>query len=551
MTGGEAVIRSLVDHDVSVVFGIPGVHNLAVYEALCDVPGIRHIGARHEQGASFMADGYARASGRAGVCLCTSGPAVLNAVPGLGTALSDSSPVLCVASQIPSAGIGQDKGYLHECRDQLACLRPVTKWCTRADTVAEIPGIMREAFAQMLNGRRGPVAVEIPCDIMDAADEVEPVEPAVLMRTEPQPEQIQQAVDLLATARRPVIWAGGGVINSDAGDELLAFAEQLQAPVFTTVLGKGTISGDHPLCAGTVIQHPAAREYVVGCDVMVAVGTRFNEDESNGWSVRLPDSLVHIDIDPAEINRNYPCTVGVVGDARQCLRQLNTKLAPLERQSDSDRIAEIAQLRLVILEDCRELAPAGVEFVETIQAALPRDTVLVNDLAVGAYWCRRLLEQYEPRSNVYPWGFCTLGFGVPAAIGAKLAQPLRPTVLLSGDGGFQFNLQELAVAVQFDVPIVIVLLNDGGYGALEPQQQMRYGRSSGADLENPDFVALAAAYGIEGCRVDSIAALGPAITEAIESGQARLIELPIQLPPQIMESAARAMFLAGLNDSKH
>ena len=533
------------------MFGIPGIHNLAVYEALCGAPGIRLIGARHEQGASFMADGYARAGGRAGVCLCTSGPAVLNAAPGLGTALSDSSPILCVASQIPSAGIGQNKGYLHECRDQLACLRPVTKWCARADTVAEIPGIMREAFAQMLSGRRGPVAVEIPCDIMDAADEVEPVEPAVSMRAEPQPEQVQQAVDLLATARRPVIWAGGGVISSDAADELLAFAEQLQAPVFTTVLGKGAIAGDHPLCAGSTIQHPAARDYVIGCDVMVAVGTRFNEDESSEWSVRLPDSLVHIDIDPAEINRNYPCTAGVVGDARQCLRQLTAKLAPVGRQSGGpDRIAETARLRLAILEDCRELAPEGVELVETIQAALPRDTVLVNDLAVGAYWCRRLLEQYEPRSNVYPWGFCTLGFGVPAAIGAKLAQPLRPTVLLSGDGGFQFNLQELAVAVQFDVPIVIVLFNDSGYGVLERQQQMRYGRSLGADLQNPDFVALAAAYGIEGCRVDSIAALGPAIGEAIESGQIRLIELPMRLPPQVMDSATRAMFLAGLNDSE-
>ena len=542
MTGGEAVAAALAAHGVDTVFGLPGAHNLSLYDALIEAP-VRHVLARHEQGAAFMADGYARACGRPGVCVVTSGPAALNTITSLGTAYSDSSPVLCIASQIPAAGIGREKGYLHECSDQLACFRPVTGWCGRADSVAAIPGLLREAFASMSSGRPRPAALEIPCDVLDASGEAEIRGPIQVERLQPGDAAVEEAAAALREAESPVIWAGGGVIASGASAELRQLAETLQAPVFTTVLGKGAFPEDHPLAAGTAILHPQAQEFLAQRDVVLAVGTRFTEEETSGWKLRLPETLVHLDVDAAEIGRNYPASVALVGDARQSLRAIGALLAGLEPRS---RTAEVAALRKGIVADCRELAPEGVELVAALQEGLPRDAVLVSDLTVAAYWCRRLLELYEPRANIYPWGFCTLGFGLPAAIGAKLACPERPVVCLSGDAGFLFNCQELAVAAEAGLPVVVLLFNDNGYGALRPQQIHRFGRKHAVDVHNPDFVALARAFGVEARRVTEVGWLGPALAEALEAGVPAVIEVPVALPPQIMEPGPRALFEAAI-----
>ncbi len=538
MTGGEAVVRSLKAHGVDTVFGIPGTHNLAIYDALREMGSIRHILARHEQGAAFMADGYARASGRAGVCLSTTGPAALNTLASLGTAYSDSSPVLCIASQIPAEGIGLGKGYLHECEDQLGSFAPVTKWRARADSAAEIPGVMREAFARMLTGRPRPVAVEIPCDTLDEDDDLAIPAPVAAEREAPETEPVERAAGLLRAARRPVIWAGGGVIGSGAGAELRQLAERLRAPVFTTVLGKGALADDHPLAAGATILHPAAQAFVAECDVMLAVGTRFTEEETDRWGLRLPDTLIHIEIDAEEIDRNYSSTVGVLGDARAALQLINGQLQDM-RRGDDGSAAGVAALRQTVWRFCQDRAPEGVELVQTLRKALPRETIIVSDLTVAAYWCRRLLDVYEPRTNIYPWGFCTLGFGLPAAIGAKVARPDRPVVALCGDGGFMFNCQELAAAVQFEAPVVTLVFNDEAYGVLRPQQEARYGAAHAVDVVNPDFMGLAEAFGVDGCRAASIEQLGPAVANAIEADRSALIELPGRLPWPIMEPSAR------------
>ncbi len=538
MTGGEAVVRSLAAHGVDTVFGIPGTHNLAIYDALRQTGGIRHILARHEQGAAFMADGYARATGKIGVCICTTGPAALNTLASLGTAYSDSSPVLCVASQIPAAGIGLDKGYLHECHDQLGSFAPVTKWRARADTVEAIPETMREAFAQMLNGRPQPTAVEIPCDTLDESGEISLPAAATLQRLAPDPGQIELAAELLRDTQRPVIWAGGGAVGSGASAELLQLAERLQAPVFTTVLGKGVLPDDHPLAAGNALLYPDAQAFLAECDLMLAVGTRFTEEETDRWALQLPDCLIHVDIDPEEIDRNYPSTAAVVGDARAALQQINARLQDVRRQP-SGLATDIADLRQQIWRSCQSRAPEGVELVHTLRAALPREAVLVSDLTVAAYWCRRLIDTYEPRSFIYPWGFCTLGFGLPAAIGVKIARPERPVVVLCGDGGFMFNCQELAAAVQYNLPLVVLVFNDSAYGVLRPQQEVRYGAAHEVDVVNPDFMALASAFGVDGCRVDSIEQLGPAVANAIEADRTTLIELPGTLPWPMIDPSAR------------
>ena len=530
MTGGQALIRSLEAHGVTTVFGIPGTHNLAVYDALLDSP-IRHISARHEQGAAFMADGYARAGGQVGVCLSTTGPAALNTLTPLGTAFSDSSRVLCIASQIQAEFLGREKGLLHECSGQSGGFQAVTKWRQTATTVDAIPWLVRDAFAQLGSGRPRPAALEIPCDVLDAAGR--PALPAPL-ETElepPCPEELSRACQLLEKARRPVIWAGGGLIRAGASDALTRLAERLQSPVFTTTLGKGAIPEDHPLSAGNTLLHPAGRAYLQTCDLMLAVGTRFKEIETERWRLKLPERLIHMDIDPAEIGRNYEVSAAVVGHARPALEgclELCRGAAPAR-----DRAREVKELRGRIWSECRQRAPAAVELVECLRAALPRESVLVCDLTAAASWCHHLLEVYEPATFHSPWGFCTLGFGLPAAIGAKLAQPRRPVVLLSGDGGFLFNCQELATAVECGLPLVMMVFNDRGYGVLRPQQMARYGRTHAADLVNPDFAALAKAFGAGALRVERLEDLPRNLTKALSQPAPCLIEVtaPIPWPP--------------------
>ena len=530
MTGGQALVRSLEAHGVTTVFGIPGTHNLAVYDALLDSP-IHHVSARHEQGAAFMADGYARAGGQVGVCLSTTGPAALNTLTPLGTAYSDSSRVLCIASQIQAEFLGREKGLLHECSGQSGGFQAVTKWRQTATTVDAIPWLVRDAFAQLGSGRPRPAALEIPCDVLDAAGRPALPAPLETELEQPGPEELSRACDLLVKAQRPVIWAGGGLIRAGASDALTRLAERLQSPVFTTTLGKGAIPEDHPLSAGNTLLHPAGRDYLQTCDLMLAVGTRFKEIETERWRLKLPERLIHMDIDPAEIGRNYEVSAAVVGHARPALEgclELCRGAAPAR-----DRAREVKELRGRIWSECRQRAPAAVELVECLRAALPRESVLVCDLTAAASWCHHLLEVYEPATFHSPWGFCTLGFGLPAAIGAKLAQPRRPVVLLSGDGGFLFNCQELATAVECGLPLVMMVFNDRGYGVLRPQQMARYGRTHAADLVNPDFAALAKAFGAGALRVERLEDLPRNLTKALSQPAPCLIEVtaPIPWPP--------------------
>ena len=539
MTGGEAVVRSLEAHGVEVVFGIPGTHNLAIYDALTRSEKIRHIVARHEQGAAFMADGYARAGGFPGVCITTTGPAALNAAASLGTAYADSSPVLLVASQNPAATLGLEKGQIHECAEQLEALRPVVGEALRPETGSAIPQTISKAFRSMLIGRSRPAAIEIPLDLLNEVDSVEIADPetegpAILPASELAP-----ALELINSSTRPVIWAGGGVIAADASETLVRLAEKLEAPVFTTVMGKGAIPGNHPLSMGSALNHRSARSYLETCDLLIAVGTRFTDEETDSWTLRLPEKVVHIDIDPKEMGRNYEPTIGLVADARVILGALVERLMEQVADKATNRALEVKRLRKKIREDCLQKAPEGVQLVDAMQAGLPRDAIVVSDLTLAAYWCRRMLDVYEPRSNLYPWGFGPLGFALPAAIGAKLARPDRPVVAICGDGGFMFNLQELATAIQHEVPVVVLVFNDNSYGVLEKQQEALFGEKIGVELYNPDFISLAKSFGIEGERVDRIDQLEDTLSEAVRSPDIRLIEITVPVPWPVMEPSVR------------
>ena len=541
ITGGEAVVRCLTAHGVDTVFGIPGTHNLSLYEAIRQSGSLRHILTRHEQGAAFMADGYARASGREGVCISTSGPALLNTATSLGTAYCDSSPLLCIASQIPSEGIGKQKGYIHECRDQLACIRPVTTWSARADTPSIIPELIHEAFVRMRSGRPRPVVIEIPSDVLDAHQSVEFPSPVPTPRVQPDPKSVRQAVELIRQSRRPVIWAGHGVIISDASEILIRLAEHLDAPVFSTVLGKGAIPEDHPLAAGSALPHPAAQTFLKQYDLVLAVGTRFTQEESDNWTLPLPQLMIHIEIDPEEIGRNYQPSVAVVGDARESMLQIHNLLSDLLPEKSGVQHHKVAGLRRQIRDDLQASAPQGVALIDTLESVLPRNSIIVSDLCIGAYWCRRLLNRFEPRTQIYPWGFCTLGFGLPAAIGAQVAQAKQPVVVLSGDGGFLFNCQELATARQYGIPIIVLIFNNQSYEILKIQQQTRYDHPFEVDMVNPDFVMLAESFGAVGRRVTSFTQLKKAIHEALSSEDLTVIDVTVDIPLPLIEPGMRAM----------
>lgn len=527
MTGGAAIVQSLQQHGVDTVFGIPGTHNLAIYEALHDAPSIQHIVARHEQGAAFMADGYARASGREGICFCTTGPAALNLLASMGTAYSDSIPLFAICSQIPGRHIGLEKGYLHECRDQLSCFRPVTKWCRRVDSVDEIPRAIQEAFRQMRTGRSRPVAIEVPFDILDNEGAVAVVPPVPVVRLAPAADRIDEAVRLLAAARRPCIWAGGGVVQSGATGALEQLATKIQAPVFTTVSGKGGISDDHPLALGNTMLVKASREYLARADLLLAVGTRFTELETERWQLPLPRPLIHVDIDASELRRNYPVELGIVGDARLTLEALCVR-CQASLSTDATQL-EVKAVYQEMREECERLSPDTVALVDAIRRATPRNTKFACDLTVAVYWSFLLLRLYGPRCYFYPWGFCTLGFGLSAGIGAKLACPDHPVVVLTGDGGLLFNIQELATVAQLGLSLVVVVFNDNSYGVLKPQQEMKYGRTIGVDLKNPDFPDLARAFGVVGRRVHSVQELEIAITDGLKKGGCWLIEMPCSI----------------------
>ena len=530
-TGGEAIVQSLSSEGVKVVFGIPGTHGLALFDALHDNPEIRRIITRHEQGAAFMADGYARASGEVGVCLTATGPGLINSLSAMGTAFIDSSPVLNIFTQIPSVDIGQTKGYLHEVRDQLPLVADLTGWSARVESVSQIPWLMRDAMGHMRNGRTTPAAIEVPRDILDSSGDAPALSPTPKVRDAGDLFQVSEAAEALLQAKRPFIWAGGGVVSSQASQELLELAELIEAPVFTTIMGIGSIPGNHPLHLGNRAINDSVQDYFDSCDMVLVVGSRFSHIETADLAMRLPKQIVRIDVDPAETGRNYPANINVVGDAKIVLNQILDTFTPEQKSiKRASRVSEVAELKSQVRAGLVNRSEEAVALFDEVMSVMPDDSILANDVTTFAYWAWSLLEVQEPRKYLYPWGFGTLGFGMPAALGAKVACPNKQVLAVVGDGGFMFTGTELATAVQFDINVVTLIVNDSCFGVLEPQQEARFGRTIMTKLKNPDFAAMARSFGAHGVCVDRIDQVGPALTEAFDLNKPAVIELQIDIP---------------------
>ena len=526
MTGGEALAQSLYREGIRVVFGLPGVQIYHALDGLAKEPGIRFITTRHEQATTYMADGYARAGGGIAAALVVPGPGLLNAASGIGTAYSASSPMLVVAGQINTDLIGKDVGVLHEVRDQLSTVAPITKWRSEVWDAGDVPRTVHQALLELRTGRPRPVAIEIPPDVLAQESDVELLEPGAFPSPSGDPAALEQAAEALANAARPVIWAGGGVITSGASAALCALAELLQAPVITTGEAKGAISEAHYLSLG-VARGPKdpLRQLFQASDVVLAVGTRFATAQADPRQ-----QVVQVDIDAEEIGRNHGRTLGVVADARAALEQL----CALLKQNGHQRASRREETEAV---RSQRYDPAGMvepqaSFVKAIRAAMPEDGVLVAGMTQVGYYSRPFFPVYHPRTYLTSSYFGNLGYAYPTALGAKVACPDKAVVAVSGDGGFLFNSQELATAVLHDIGAIAVVFKDDAYGNVLRDQQNRFdGRVYGAKLHNPDFVKLAQAYGADGFRAHDAQELQETLAEAIERDRPALIEVPVGAMP--------------------
>ncbi len=523
LTGGQAVVRGLRAQGVEVVFGLPGVQLDWLFDALYhEREAITVYHTRHEQAVSYMADGYARTAGRVGTCLVVPGPGLLNAMAGLATAYACSSPVLCLAGQIPSAEIGAGRGALHEIRDQLGAVRSVTKWAARAARPEDIPGVLQEAFRQVRTGHPRPVAVEIPQDVLQTPGEISAGERVEVERQAGDPEVIEQAARALGASERPIIFAGGGVLGSGAWEPLRQVAEMLQAPVVLSPSGKGALSDRHPLAQGML----AAQDLLPASDTVLIVGSRFLQPARSAWGPRAGQTLIQIDIDPEEIGRNCPIAIEVVADAGWALGALAERL-PRHNRRRGSRGDELAAAKRRSHERLLALQPQAA-YATAIRDALPEDGILVSEITQVGYWASYGFPVYQPRTFLTAGYQGTLGYGFATALGAQVAAPGRRVVSIAGDGGFMYNVQELSTLVRHRLPVVVVVFNDNAYGNVRRIQRESFGgRVIASDLLNPDFVRLAEAFGIQGIRASSPDELRGALDRALRTDRPALIEVPV------------------------
>lgn len=518
------LVEALLAEGVTTLFGIPGVATLAVYDAFVDHPELRHIEVRHEQGAIFMADGFARSGGGVGVGLTSAGPGALNTLTAMATAHNDSVPVLHIVNENPAEVRRKGKGYFHDISDQFGLFRPVSGFGYQAALAEEIPVAVHQAMYALRNRRPRPAIVEVAGEAFSQFTDAEILPRAQSAPPAPSPAEVVAAAERLASAERPVIWSGGGVVASGAVDELVFLAEMMGAPVLTSQAGKGGMPTDHPLHVGNWANELPVREILARSDVLLAVGTRFSYFPTGGWSLRLPNDIVQVDVDPGEIGRNYRVSSGVVADARLALAAIISALGELGYEGRPTRATEVADALARIAAAVGR--PVEIAVLDQIRAALPSYARVFNDPTTIAFWARSHWQAFEPRTWFVPSGFGTLGYALPAAIGGKVAVPDAPSVAIIGDAGFMFTVQDLMTAVEHNIAVTVLVFNDEGYGVERRHQDHLFGRRSGVDVRPPDFVALAHSFGADGVRVEDLSAVGEAVEASLETEGPTLIEVP-------------------------
>ncbi|UPL16416.1 thiamine pyrophosphate-binding protein [Microbacterium aurugineum] len=521
-TAGRAVLETIRAYGVTAIFGIPGTHNLELYRPLAEL-GIRAVTNRHEQGSGYGADGWAQQTGLPGVVITTSGPGLQNAMSAIGTAFCESRPLIVLSPGVPLGAEFADVGTLHETKDATAMVGAIAEWSRRVTGAAEAVDAVHDAFALFRTGRPRPVHIEIPLDVLEAPADVS----AEARRSRPVPARasgdpaaLAEAADLLLAAKTPVIVAGGGAV--DAAHEVTTLAERLGAPVLTTLNGKGVVDEQHALSLGSNLRLAAARTVAEDADVLLVVGSKLGEAEL--WAPRLEarGSVIRVDISPTQRDKNLAATVGITGDAAAVAEAL-LAVVPDEARPPRDLTAE----RSAIAAEMRETAPEAVALAEIIADALPEDAIVAGDssqivyLALGS-----VLQSAHPHSLLYTPTYATLGYGLPAAIGARIAQTEHPVVTVIGDGALMFCVNELVTAVEQRLDVTIVCVDNGGYAEIRQNEVDRGMTPIGVDLVQPDWAALATAFGATGRRVERREDIASSIRAAIAEGGVQLVHLP-------------------------
>jgi len=520
MTGAEAIVQGLIAHGVDTVFGLPGGQLYYLYDAFYrHRERLRIINTRHEQGAAYMALGYEQSTGRVGVYDVVPGPGLLNTTAALCTAWGCNAKVLCVTGQVPSHGIGSGAGYLHELPDQLGLIRGLTKWAERIERPDDAPALVAEAFRQLASGRPRPVEIEMAPDIMEATADIPlPLPVATVEAAPPDADAIRAAAQLLAGAEKPLIMIGGGAV--DAGAELLAVAERLQAPVVSFRHGKGVISDRHYLSQTYAAGHRLWAE----ADVVLAVGTRLKYPLMYWGTTGL--KILRIDIDPEEIDRVQSPDVAICADAKLALAALDAELAAVCPPRPS-REQELVALKAAMAEEYARVQPQ-MDYLRVMREVLPDDGFFVDEITQVGFASWYGFPSYLPRHFISSGYQGTLGYGYATALGVKVGNPDAPVLQISGDGGFMYNVQELATAVAENLSLVTVIFRDDRFGNVARDLRNHFGDENlGAPLTNPDFVALAKSFGATGLRADSPASLRDALVAGFAAGGPVLIEVPV------------------------
>ena len=522
MTCGEALMHLLGDYGVDAVFGIPGEHTLELYRGI-ENSSVRHVLTRHEQGAGFMADGYGRVTGKPGVCTLITGPGVTNCTTPLAQAYADSVPMLLISSANRSESLGKGWGCLHEITDQCAVTAPLTAFSALVRTPEDIPELIAQAFTVFHSRRPRPVHISVPLDLLGL-----PVEGGWTARVPPQrpvapPASIDSAATLLAAARRPMILVGGGA--QDAGDCVRRLCERLDAAVISSNAGKGVVPESHPLSLGGGLITKAVRDFLETADVVLSIGCEISETDSFEDYLTINGKLIRIDLDPSKFNDLYPATVAVQGDAGPSVEAIVRSLERRPVKADKGTAESLDAVRTRQAADLTAVERQHAKLLLELRSLLPPDTIMFGDIAQLVYTGSAVMPTDLPRTWFYPAGLGTLGCALPGAIGAKIALPDRPVIVLVGDGGFLFTIQELATAVEEALAIPIVLWNNDSLAMIRDGMIKRGISQIGVNPKNPDFMKIAEGFGCHGVRPDSLASFASTADKALQASVPTVIEI--------------------------
>ena len=533
LTGGQTVIESLKAQGVDTVFGIISIHNLDLFDSLFgsedSMPG---IGGRLELGCGFMADGYARATGKPGVLFTSTGPGAADSVGAIGEAYFSGSPILEITTNVEQEFLGSGKLATHETKDQLGMFEAVTDWNASIPQVESIPDNITEAFDRFQTRRPRPIELEIPTDLLGTEADVEMLTARQPDIPKGDPNQVEKALQMLLKAKRPAILVGEEVQQLGGTQQIVELAEKLGAAVVTSDGAKGAFPEDHAQSLGQIMgkriwgENPV-QDWLGTCDLVVVLGSILPQRSTSGIGLQLPKEMVHVLLDGEAIGKNYPVTVPIVANSQAVVQQWLGAIGDQDVHKGKAFQEDISAIRSNMRERLEDTWSNELRVYETVREVTPRNTIFSLDPAVAASRATRCLEIYEPRTYMHPHGWLGLGFAFPAAVGAKVGKPDSPVVCVTGDGGFQYNFQELATCAQYGIHPVVLMFNDNAWGVLKGFQGDRFGenRRFATELVNPDFVKIFESYGFEGTKVNTVKELGKALENAIASGKTHLVEV--------------------------